>query len=116
MKMEIKQACDNTKTQKLAKCIELFEIMREGAKFKASELVKILGVSGTRKIYYYRETLSLFGKIFGFEIKSYGGVNGGYQLHDIRFSDKEKEYIERNIKNKKILKKILTFRSFEKEK
>lgn len=80
----VKRFYDNTKTQRIGNALKMLDILKAAAEedkiLSANQLKEKLGIENkgktNRKIYYYRETLELFG----YNIKSYGGPDGGYKL------------------------------------
>lgn len=78
-KRPVKPVYDQTKTKKIENSMKMLEYLKEAAKegrrVKAKELMQYLGITNTRSIYYYRNTLQLLG----YDIQSYGGYEGGYE-------------------------------------
>jgi predicted DNA-binding transcriptional regulator YafY len=60
----------------LKKCMLMIELLKKRGRLKAHELANELDLNNNRSIYYYKNIL----KTLGYEIKSIGGYQGGYEL------------------------------------
>lgn len=91
---------DRTKTKKMTNSVRMLELLKKHKRLKAREIAEMLGLTSTRVVYYYKNTLEMFG----YNIQTTGGYTGGYELVR-KFSDDELKLIEKKLP-KEIFEKI----------
>lgn len=80
--------------------LRLLELLKSGKRIKSNEIVEKLKIS-KRMVCYYKNTLITMG----YNISSYGGYEGGYELipPSGKLTNEELEYLEENVSNNKLL-------------
>jgi predicted DNA-binding transcriptional regulator YafY len=86
------------------RAFKMLKILREkNGRVKAKELLELLNLKNSRSIRQYVRVLTELG----YNISSYGGYNGGYELNENCLDKKEIEYLKLVVKNEEVLKKII---------
>jgi len=94
-----------TKTNKLVNSFRMLKLLKENGRTKGIEIVRHLDLKSRRSINYLKDTL----EFLGYNIKSYGGYEGGLEyIPDETLSDEEILIISEKLggENSSLIEKI----------
>lgn len=81
---------------------DMIRLLRKNGRMKANEIAKKLGLKNTRSITVYRTCIEKLG----YNIKSFGGYCGGYEIIEERLTDEEINEIAIQIDSVELIEKI----------
>lgn len=81
---------------------DMIRLLRKNGRMKAKELTKALDLKNGRSVSNYKLCIEKLG----YNIQSFGGYYGGYEIREERLSEEEIEIIASEIKDKKLIEKI----------